>query len=160
MVKGVPVPPDSVVLTPAEAAGLSDRVYQVRCAAEDVSTAVAEGADADELRGLCDALLAAVRRPDGWRADRARRTAYSRHREPNRSRGPAFLPSVGQVSAKFFWFLPTNGDSRSIVGASHVRASHDPGRVSGAHSPLSGRDRPCRRPIGLRRSPHADRDVV
>ena len=28
------------------------------------------------------------------------------------------------VPAKFFWFLPTNGDSRSIVGASHASAHH------------------------------------
>ena len=28
------------------------------------------------------------------------------------------------MTAKFFWFLPTNGDSRSIVGASHASAHH------------------------------------
>ena len=28
------------------------------------------------------------------------------------------------MAAKFFWFLPTNGDSRSIVGASHASAHH------------------------------------
>ncbi|MBU3749914.1 MAG: LLM class flavin-dependent oxidoreductase [Mycobacterium sp.] len=28
------------------------------------------------------------------------------------------------MSAKFFWFLPTNGDSRSIVGASHATDHH------------------------------------
>lgn len=28
------------------------------------------------------------------------------------------------MPAKFFWFLPTNGDSRSIVGASHATAHH------------------------------------
>ena len=28
------------------------------------------------------------------------------------------------MPAKFFWFLPTNGDSRSIVGASHASAHH------------------------------------
>ncbi len=28
------------------------------------------------------------------------------------------------MSAKFFWFLPTNGDSRSIVGASHASTLH------------------------------------
>jgi len=28
------------------------------------------------------------------------------------------------VPAKFFWFLPTNGDSRSIVGASHASSHH------------------------------------
>jgi alkanesulfonate monooxygenase len=27
-------------------------------------------------------------------------------------------------TAKFFWFLPTNGDSRSIVGASHASSHH------------------------------------
>ena len=37
--------PDSVVLTADEAAELSDRVYQVRCAAEDVATAIEEGAE-------------------------------------------------------------------------------------------------------------------
>ncbi|HNM84083.1 MAG: hypothetical protein U0Q20_00925 [Mycobacterium sp.] len=67
MVKGSSVPPDSVVLTPDEAAELSDRVYQVRCAAEDVATAVSEGADRAELQDLCDALLVAVKAADGWR---------------------------------------------------------------------------------------------
>lgn len=28
------------------------------------------------------------------------------------------------MAAKFFWFLPTNGDSRSIVGASHASTHH------------------------------------
>jgi len=28
------------------------------------------------------------------------------------------------LAAKFFWFLPTNGDSRSIVGASHASTHH------------------------------------
>ena len=45
MVKGTSLAPDSVVLTADEAAELSDRVYQVRCAAEDVATAVDEGAE-------------------------------------------------------------------------------------------------------------------
>ncbi len=58
---------DSVVLSADEAAELSDRVYQVRCAAEDVAIAVDEGAEAAELRVLCDALLHAVRAADGWR---------------------------------------------------------------------------------------------
>ena len=52
MVKGTAVPPDAVVLTADEAAELSDRVYQVRCAAEDVATAVDEGADRAEC-GNC-----------------------------------------------------------------------------------------------------------
>jgi hypothetical protein len=67
MVKGTSVPPDAVVLSADEAAELSDRVYQVRCAAEDVATAVDEGADQSELRELCDTLIRAARAADGWR---------------------------------------------------------------------------------------------
>ena len=67
MVKGTSVAPDSVVLTADEAAQLSDRVYQVRCAAEDVATAVEEGADGRELRDLCEALMRAAKAADGWR---------------------------------------------------------------------------------------------
>ncbi|WP_454790611.1 hypothetical protein [Mycolicibacterium lutetiense] len=67
MVKGTSLAPDSVVLTADEAAQLSDRVYQVRCAAEDVAIAVDEGAGSDELRQLCDALLQAAKAADGWR---------------------------------------------------------------------------------------------
>ena len=67
MVKGTSVAPDSVVLTAEEAAQLSDRVYQVRCAAEDMATAIDEGADGPELRNLCDALMRAAKAADGWR---------------------------------------------------------------------------------------------
>lgn len=67
MVKGTSVPEDAVVLSAEEAAELSDRVYQVRCAAEDVATAVDEGADGSELRDLCDALMKAAKAADGWR---------------------------------------------------------------------------------------------
>jgi hypothetical protein len=56
-----------VVLTADEAAELSDRVYQVRCAAEDVATAVEEGAASAELRQLCDELIRAAKAADGWR---------------------------------------------------------------------------------------------
>lgn len=61
------LPADAVVLSPDEAADLCDRVYQARCAAEDVATALDEGAGATELRELCDELLRAVRAADGWR---------------------------------------------------------------------------------------------
>lgn len=67
MVKGTSVAPDSVVLTADEASQLSDRVYQVRCAAEDVATAIEEGAEPAELRELCDALMRAAKAADGWR---------------------------------------------------------------------------------------------
>jgi hypothetical protein len=65
--RGVSLPPDAVVLSADEAADLSDRVYQVRCAAEDVATALNEGAGATELRELCDALMQAAVAADGWR---------------------------------------------------------------------------------------------
>jgi hypothetical protein len=61
------LPPDAVVLSADDAADLSDRVYQVRCAAEDIATALEEGARATELRELCDVLIRAARAADGWR---------------------------------------------------------------------------------------------
>ncbi|WP_036345374.1 hypothetical protein [Mycolicibacterium aromaticivorans] len=67
LVKGSAIPEDAVVLSADEAAELSDRVFQVRCAAEDVATAVDEGAAAAELRDLCDALVRAAKAADGWR---------------------------------------------------------------------------------------------
>jgi hypothetical protein len=67
VVRGTALSPDAVVLTAEEAAELSDRVFQVRCAAEDVATAIDEGAEGAELRQLCDALMHAARAADGWR---------------------------------------------------------------------------------------------
>lgn len=65
--KDTALPVDAVVLSADEAARLSDRVFQLRCAAEDVATAVDEGANTAELRGLCDNLLTAAKAADGWR---------------------------------------------------------------------------------------------
>jgi hypothetical protein len=67
VVKGTSLAPDAVVLSAEEASELADRVYQVRCAAEDVATAVDEGAAGAELRELCGALLQAAKAADGWR---------------------------------------------------------------------------------------------
>jgi hypothetical protein len=67
VVRGTSLAPDSVVLTADEASELSDRVYQVRCAAEDVAIAIEEGAEGSELRELCDALMRAAKAADGWR---------------------------------------------------------------------------------------------
>ena len=67
LVKGSAIPEDAVVLSADEAAELSDRVFQMRCAAEDVATAVDEGAATSELRELCNALLRAAKAADGWR---------------------------------------------------------------------------------------------
>lgn len=59
--------PDAVVLTAEEAARLADRVYQVRCAAEDISIAIDEDAPVAELKRLCDELMRAAKAADGWR---------------------------------------------------------------------------------------------
>ncbi|MGV8871859.1 MAG: hypothetical protein ACOH2Q_04995 [Rhodococcus sp. (in: high G+C Gram-positive bacteria)] len=56
--KGTSIPDDSIVLTAEEASAAADRAFEVRCAAEDVSTAVTEGADSAELHRLCVELLA------------------------------------------------------------------------------------------------------
>ncbi|MGB3770624.1 MAG: hypothetical protein WBF79_11530 [Rhodococcus sp. (in: high G+C Gram-positive bacteria)] len=56
-VTGTSIPPDAVVLTELEAGAAADRAFGVRCAAEDVATAVAEGAAAAELAELCNRLV-------------------------------------------------------------------------------------------------------
>jgi hypothetical protein len=48
------------MLTSQERDDLADRLYQVRCAAEDVATALAERAPRGELESLVDELLAAA----------------------------------------------------------------------------------------------------
>lgn len=46
------LPEDAVVLSETEIAALQDRLFQLRCAAEDVVTAADDGAAPEELRGL------------------------------------------------------------------------------------------------------------
>lgn len=58
---GTSLAPDSVVLTAAEADALGERMFEVRCAAEDVQTAVAEGATVDELADLAERLVETAR---------------------------------------------------------------------------------------------------
>ncbi len=55
------IPPDAVVLSVQERDDLADRLYQVRCAAEDVATALAESARPTELAPLVSELLIAAR---------------------------------------------------------------------------------------------------
>ena len=61
VLRQVSVPEDSTVLTADEASALVDRAFLVRCAAEDVATAVAEGANSADLAELCASLLALAR---------------------------------------------------------------------------------------------------
>lgn len=50
-----------MVLSAAEALDLADRSFAARCAAEDVATAIREGAEADELAQLCDEMVSLAR---------------------------------------------------------------------------------------------------
>jgi len=55
------LPEDAVVLSSGELADLQDRLFQLRCAAEDVATAAADGATRAELRRLADELVHTAR---------------------------------------------------------------------------------------------------
>ncbi|HEX5119497.1 MAG TPA: hypothetical protein VFW65_30275 [Pseudonocardiaceae bacterium] len=50
------LPEDAVILSATELADLQDRLYQLRCAAEDVLTAIDDGATTTELRKLATEL--------------------------------------------------------------------------------------------------------
>ena len=58
------LPADAVVLSAEERDDLADRLYQVRCAAEDVATALAEGARPGELELLVDHLVLSARQAE------------------------------------------------------------------------------------------------
>lgn len=45
-------------MPPEKVDAFKDRLFELRCAAEDISTAASENADAEELRDLCDELVA------------------------------------------------------------------------------------------------------
>lgn len=51
------LPEDAVVLSAAELADLQDRLFQLRCAAEDVVTAADDGAEPGELKSLAAAVV-------------------------------------------------------------------------------------------------------
>jgi hypothetical protein len=55
------LPEDAVVLSSTELADLQDRLFQLRCAAEDIMTAAEDGAGGDELRGLAAGMVDAAR---------------------------------------------------------------------------------------------------
>lgn len=67
LLKNTSFPDDAVVLTASELADLADRVFSLRCAAEDVATAVDDGADTAELRPLCATLLELAAQAERWR---------------------------------------------------------------------------------------------
>lgn len=58
---GAGVATDAVVLSALEADAVLDRAFRVRCAAEDVATAVHEGAESAEVLTLCRTLVELAR---------------------------------------------------------------------------------------------------
>ena len=61
------LPEGTVVLSEAESADLMDRMFQLRCACEDLRTALLEGEDHSELARMTDDLVAAARRAERLR---------------------------------------------------------------------------------------------
>lgn len=57
LVEGTAIPEDAIILSPTEAEGLGDRMFLLRCAAEDIATAIGERADHDTLEDLAADLL-------------------------------------------------------------------------------------------------------
>jgi hypothetical protein len=55
------LPEDAVVMSDTEIATLQDRLFQLRCAAEDVVTAANDGASVDEIRQMADDIARAAK---------------------------------------------------------------------------------------------------
>lgn len=49
--------PDAVILSQQKVVEIRDKLFELRCAAEDIQTAAAEGASGSELGPLCDELV-------------------------------------------------------------------------------------------------------
>lgn len=62
LLAGTGVDADSVILSKKRVDEIRDQLFELRCAAEDISVAAAEGADEDDLRLLCDELVDLARR--------------------------------------------------------------------------------------------------
>ena len=65
--KETTIPADSVILSKAAAEELTDRLFEVRCAAEDIREAVADGEPSDSVLELCQELVALARDAEGVR---------------------------------------------------------------------------------------------
>jgi len=67
LLRGTSFSADAVVLSAEEVTALSDRIFSLRCAAEDVATAVGDGADPAELQQLCATLIELAAEAERWR---------------------------------------------------------------------------------------------
>lgn len=61
LAEGTSIPTDAVILSAAEAESFGDRMFELRCAAEDLATAITEDVDRSRLRDMAGALLVLAR---------------------------------------------------------------------------------------------------
>lgn len=66
-VAGTGIPEEAVIIQPEKVRALEDQLFELRCAAEDIKTAVSEGAGEEDLLTLCDELLSLARRLEKMR---------------------------------------------------------------------------------------------
>lgn len=66
-VQGTALPEDAVVFGGDRMASFQDSLFELRCSAEDIATAVEEGAPAQEVRQLCEELVDLARRVEKLR---------------------------------------------------------------------------------------------
>lgn len=57
LIEGTAIPADALILSPDEVTALGDRMFALRCAAEDLATALAEGEGQSVLAGLSAELV-------------------------------------------------------------------------------------------------------
>ncbi|GEE02890.1 hypothetical protein nbrc107696_33360 [Gordonia spumicola] len=57
LLEGTAIPGDALILNAAEAEALGDRLFELRCAAEDIRTALDEGTDVPSLRAMAADLV-------------------------------------------------------------------------------------------------------
>ncbi|WJY89721.1 hypothetical protein CCONF_05935 [Corynebacterium confusum] len=60
-VSGTTIPEDAIIMSPKSAAELADGLFELRCGAQDIQTAVQEGAEVSEISQLCEEMVALAR---------------------------------------------------------------------------------------------------
>ena len=67
-VSGTAIPANAVIMTPDRAEELKDSLFELRCAAEDIATAVGEGETPQEVSELCRELVELARKIEKLRS--------------------------------------------------------------------------------------------
>ena len=67
LTEGTAIPADALILSPAEVTDLGDRMFALRCAAEDLRTAIEEGEERVNLTDMADDLVRLAREAERLR---------------------------------------------------------------------------------------------